>query len=131
MRRFHHFVFGSVGLCENRTGCIAPFAVLTLSGQESGVRVYGAPYDPRLCLERYLQTDLPAVAPELSRAVWEIMRYGTYQLLPMVASHIQSVARERGLSPGDAAAWAAGDATYPWRTPGSSREFWDRAARRG
>lgn len=122
---------GSVGLCENRTGCIAPFAVLTLTAGQSRVRVYGAPYDPRHCLDRYLQTDLPAIAPELSRAVWEIMRYGTYQLLPMLVSHIQSVARERGLPSGDAAAWAAGDATFPWRTPGSSREFWDRAARQG
>ena len=117
----------SVGIPEDGEGGVAPFAVMTLEGDQVTLTRHQARYDLREAGRPFLTSGAARVAPEMCRAVYQTMRTGEYQGVLKVVRHVIRAAGGMGLSLGDQAAWEAADGTYPWLEPLSTAEFWKRA----
>ncbi len=115
---------GSAGLTEMAGfGGIAPFALLELDGENWRLTRCAAAYDPAEEARAFLRGGLAEAAPEVSRAVWQIMRRGEETVLPLMA-HVNRTAKALGLAFGSEEAWHAADASFPWPEPVDSRTFW-------
>ena len=116
---------GSAGLTEIvGFGGIAPFALLDLDGESWRLTRCAAAYDPMDEARAFLQGGLAGAAPEVSRAVWRIMRSDEETVLPLMA-HVNRTAKAHGLSFGSERAWQLADASFPWPEPVDSRTFWE------
>ena len=117
---------GSVGLAEDGTGCVAPFAVLeTNPGQPPAITRHAVPYDVRATLKAFISTGMCREAPEICRAVARVLLTGEYQGVLKLMRHVRAVADARGLSFADQAAWQLADRTYGWAEPIPSPEYWN------
>lgn len=117
----------SVGIPEDGEGGVAPFAVMTLEGDQVTLTRHQARYDLREAGRAFLTSGAVQAAPEMCRAVYQTMRTGEYQGVLKVVRHVIRTAGAMGLSLGDQAAWEAADSAYPWLEPMSTAAFWRRA----
>lgn len=118
---------GSAGMRELPPGAaeagepgLAPF--LVLDGSE--VTHCTAHYNPDDVARAFLVTGAARIAPELARAVLQVMYTAEAQGPLKLIRHVNAVATQMGLTLGDEAAWKQADRTYPWQEPGSSEEYW-------
>lgn len=116
----------SVGIPEDGEGGVAPFAVMTLAGDEVTLVRHQARYDLREAGRAFLTSGAVQAAPEMCRATYQTMCTGEYQGVLKVVRHVIRTAQSMGLSLGDQAAWEAADRTYPWLHPMSTADFWKR-----
>ncbi len=111
---------GSLGLCEDGIGGVAPFAVL----EDGQVTQHQVAYDVGETLRRMVALGAHRVAPEMCRMVAHVMRTAEYQGVLKLVRHVSTVAAGMGLTLGDRAAWETADRTYPWAEPLTSPEYW-------
>ena len=118
---------GSAGMRELPPGStatgkpgLAPFLVL----EGETVTHHTAVYNVDDVARAFLQTGACWIAPELSRAVLQVMRTAEPQGAMQLVRYVQSTAQRMGLTLGDAAAWEAADRSYPWPNPLTSPEYW-------
>ena len=117
----------SVGIPEEGEGGVAPFAVMTVDGDQVTLTRHQAKYDLKEAGRAFLLTGAAQAAPEMCRATYQTMRTGEYQGVLKVVRHVIQTASAMGLTMGDQAAWEAADQTYPWQEPMSTAAFWKHA----
>ncbi|MBQ8202210.1 MAG: metallophosphoesterase family protein [Clostridia bacterium] len=111
---------GSVGLAEDSTGSVAPFAVL----EDGIVTRYCVPYDAAQTIRAFIESGLAAVAPEMCRACVRVLLTAEYQGVLKLIRHVIATADGMGLTLADHNAWLAADRTYSWQEPLTSTEYW-------
>lgn len=117
---------GSLGMLEENTGGEAAFAIW----EDDRLTRLTVPYDTDALAHAYLSTGAADIAPEMARMCLHVMRTGEYQGVLKLMRHVRAIAEPRGLTLGDAAAWALADHTYPWADQISSPEYWQRMKER-
>lgn len=114
----------STGIPEDGEGSVAPFAVLTLQDEQVTLTRHRAHYDVCEAGRAFLTSGAVQAAPEMCRAVYQVMRTGEYQGVLRLVRHVIRTAAEMGLTLADQEAWLTADRTWPWLEPVSTATFW-------
>ena len=116
---------GSVGMAEDGTGSVAPFAVLELTdGRPPLITRHEVPYDVQATLRAFIDSGMSKAAPEICRAVARVLLTAEYQGVLKLMRHVRATAEAAGMSFGDEAAWKLADRSYPWAEPLTSEQYW-------
>lgn len=115
---------GSLGMLEDGSGCIAPFAVLEQSGGDIRVTRHRVPYSSKALKRAFLSSACCQAAPEMSRVVLHTMLTGEYQATLKLIRRVTEAADALGLTPSDREAWKATDRALPWAEALTCAEYW-------
>ncbi|MDO5144148.1 MAG: metallophosphoesterase family protein [bacterium] len=121
---------GSLGLWEENAGGRAPFLVADVQGDRAEISRYTVSFDVDEVERQFLQSGLAQAAPEMSRAVLQTLRRGTFMAVANLVRGVQRHAVECGGSIGDEEIWKAVDRVWPWEEAVTSEEFWHQRRRR-
>ncbi len=114
---------GSLGMLEDNVGARAAFA---LAG-EDGVETFAIPYDPGGLKAVFVQSGLAAAAPELARAVYQVMLTGAQELTLVFMHAVHAAAAQATLPWHSREAFALAAERFPWTEDISCEAFWRRA----
>ena len=92
---------GSLGMCEDGSGCTAPFLTLTQEGGRWRCERHTVRYSPDALHRDFLRSGILEAAPELAEVVEYTMRTGERH----ATLRFTSLVRETGLDPEDRPAW--------------------------
>lgn len=120
---------GALGALEEGSGGLAPFLVMDVNGDDVKLERFLAPYDVDEVERAYIISGLAQVAPEVSRAVMQMVRSAEVKSMLYLVQHVQAEAKRLGLPMGDESVWKQADRTWRWPEPMTSEQYWQERRR--
>lgn len=120
---------GSLGMLEDGTGGLAPFAVADINGDDVTVTRHIVPYSLDKLLDAYLASGATDAAPIYTRLAYHTCRTGEAAYVLRFTRFAMGIAKELGIPFTNPRVMDIADSRWPWAEPLPSAAYWKEQAR--